>query len=226
MAAGRARSRTVHRALSGRRRPATGRFIADRRTANHFHSRWGWLPEGPAPDRDGAGGRVCVHVLSSAGARGQGRQAWRRGQPYAVPAGAGHGPGDSAGGSAACWSGQFSNAGGLVFGRRPETRAGRGRRICIGLGIFAVLGAIGLAVKSHSDVFPGDTLGAWGLGPIERMNAAGKASPFTPALFVMIQAGAIAGAIAVFVWRAWEWLGEGGAKEAAVPRASDAGRAP
>ncbi len=41
----------------------------------------------------------------------------------------------------------------------------------------------------------------------------------------MIQAGAIAGAIAVFVWRAWEWLGEGDAKTATFLALSAAGQA-
>src|SRR5258708_23057981 len=38
----------------------------------------------------------------------------------------------------------FPMLGGLVFGRRPETRARRGRRTFIGLGIFLCPGATGL----------------------------------------------------------------------------------
>lgn len=119
----------------------------------------------------------------------------------------------------------FPLVGGLMFGRRPRAPAAWPEMILPGLGLFGLLAAVGLAIKLQSDVFPGDTIGIWGLGSIERMNIAGKVSPFRPPVFFLIQAFAVAGGAAVFVWRVRDWLRGDDVKAAAFLVLAGAGQA-
>ncbi|HEV1997465.1 MAG TPA: hypothetical protein VGR61_04960 [Candidatus Dormibacteraeota bacterium] len=101
---------------------------------------------------------------------------------------------------------------GLVLVTERRAHSTWRQRALVSVGLFSLLGAIGLAIKAGGGIFPGDTLGQWGLGPIERMNLEGKASPFPVPVYLLIEVAAVAAGSALAVWRIGDWSGIGPGK--------------